>query len=84
MDNVDHSGQCSILCCLCELLLADYWSYPFPDEHLSGSSFTYAIQAHGWLIITIKDNKTIEIVFPKNESRTMIVFVSEANHKTSF
>jgi hypothetical protein len=30
------------------------------------------------LIITMKDNKTIEIVFLKNESRTMIIFVSES------
>ena len=51
------------------------------------SSSTYTIQARGWLIITMKDNKTIEIVFlKKNESRTMIIFVSDlflkANHKT--
>jgi hypothetical protein len=50
------------------------------------SSSTYTIQARGWLIITMKDNKTIEIVFLKNESRTMIIFVSDlflkANHKT--
>jgi hypothetical protein len=26
----------------------------------------------------MKDNKTIEIVFLKNESRTMVVFVSES------
>jgi hypothetical protein len=37
----------------------------------------FSIQARGWLIITMKDNKTIEIVFLKNESRTMIIFVSE-------
>ena len=43
-----------------------------------GSSSTYTIQARGWLIITMKDNKTIEIVFLKNESRTMIIFVSES------
>jgi hypothetical protein len=43
-----------------------------------GSSFTYTIQARGWLIITMKDNKTIEIGFLKNESRTMIIFVSES------
>ena len=42
------------------------------------ASSTYTIQARGWLIITMKDNKTIEIVFLKNESRTMIVFVSES------
>ena len=51
-----------------------------------GSSSTYTIQARDWLIITMKDNKTIEIVFLKNESRTMIIFVSDmflkANHKT--
>jgi hypothetical protein len=35
-------------------------------------------QPRGWLIITMKDNKTIEIVFLKNESRTMIIFVSES------
>ena len=44
------------------------------------------IQARDWLIITMKDNKTIEIVFLKNELRTMIIFVSDlflkANHKT--
>jgi hypothetical protein len=40
----------------------------------------YTIQARGWLIITMKDNKTIEIVFLKHESRTisMISFVSES------
>ena len=43
-----------------------------------GSSSTYTIQPRGWLIITMKDNKTIEIVFLKNESRTMIIFVSES------
>ena len=43
-----------------------------------GSSSTYTIQARGWLIVTMKDNKTIEIVFLKNESRTMIIFVSES------
>jgi hypothetical protein len=52
------------------------------------TSSTYTIQARGGLIITMKDNKikTIEIVFLKNESRTMIIFVSDmflkANHKT--
>ena len=40
--------------------------------------YTYTIQARGWLIIRMKDNKTIEIVFLKNESRTMIIFVSES------
>jgi hypothetical protein len=39
-----------------------------------------------WGIITMKHNKTTEIVFLKNESRTMIIFVSDlflkANHKT--
>ena len=35
-----------------------------------GSSSTYTIQARGWMIITMKDNKTIEIVFLKNESLT--------------
>jgi hypothetical protein len=38
---------------------------------IRGSSSTYTIQARGRLIITMKDNKTIEIVFLKNESRTM-------------
>ena len=52
---------------------------------ICGSSSTYTIQARGWLIMTMKDNKTIEIVFLKNESRTMIIFISDlflkANHK---
>jgi hypothetical protein len=46
----------------------------------------YTIWDRGWSIITMKDNKTIEIVFLKNESRTMIILVSDlflkANHKT--
>jgi hypothetical protein len=33
----------------------------------NGSSSTYTIQARGWLIITMRDNKTIEIVFLQNE-----------------
>ena len=59
------------------------------NTEFKGSSSTYTIQARGWLIITMKDNKTIdciEIVFLKNESRTMIIFVSDlflkANQKT--
>jgi hypothetical protein len=41
------------------------------------SPSTYTIlQARGWLIITMKDNKTIEIIFLKNKSRTMMtIFV---------
>jgi hypothetical protein len=39
-------------------------------------AIVYTIRARGWLIITMKDNK--EIVFLKNESRTMIIFVSES------
>jgi hypothetical protein len=31
------------------------------------SSSTYIIQPRGWVVITMKDNKTIEIVFLKNE-----------------
>ena len=38
----------------------------------------------GWLVITMKDNKTIEIVFLKNESRTMIIFVSDLFLKANF
>ena len=52
--------------------------YIFNQFSCRGSSSTYTIQARGWLIITMKDNKTIEIVFLKNESRTMIIFVSES------
>ena len=47
-------------------------------SHDLGSSSTYTIQARDWLIITMKDNRTIEIVFLKNESQTMITFVSES------
>ena len=68
-----HSGLCSV-----ELRYEVFVFY--------GSSSTCTIQARGWLIITMKDNKTIEIVFLKNESQTMIIFVSDlflkANHKT--
>jgi hypothetical protein len=34
-----------------------------------------------YLIITMKDNKTIDFVFLKNKSRTMIIFVSESQSK---
>jgi hypothetical protein len=55
-----------------------YCSLPEIAGRQNGSSSTYTIQPRGWLIITMKDNKTIEIVFLRNESRTMISFVSES------
>jgi hypothetical protein len=33
------------------------------------------------VIITMKDNKTIDFVFLKNKTRTMIIFVSESQSK---
>ena len=38
----------------------------------------------GWLITTAKDNKTMEIDFLKNESKTMISFVLVSQSANSF
>ena len=50
--------------------------FKIADEcEIYGMSPTYMNRLCDWLITTIKDNKTIEINFLKNESKTMITFV---------
>ena len=81
--NIIHGDEVDALNCI-ELERYLHQSQSF--HACEGSSSTYTIQARGWFIITMKDNKTIEIVSLKNKSRTMIIFVSDlflkASHKT--
>ena len=49
----------------------DAYNKPFPCRKISDSttnSDTYLNRSCDWLIMTIKDNKTTEVIFLKNES----------------